>query len=264
VSIIILIPELFWLHLVFTDFKKRRIVENSKLIQEHEPSGLDALASLAVLGENLLGPADSSAGATTKHPRHRPGCSCIVCIQPPSGKGRHKPTCTCNVCTTVKRRFKTLMLRKKKRQSEREADAAAKKEHIHNRVDESDTNGGASRETVNPLENEGLNRGQVEVGESSAGKIDLNCHPNRDDSQVDNIAKLSDHIWEHINMNQNGGPRTVNTEMQEVQHSSLATQSNGEDTRYLSDERCIASTVGNKEKRDEVLNHSNESEKNLS
>lgn len=247
------------------DFKKRRIVENCKLIQEHEPSGLDALASLAVLGENLLGPADSSAGATTKHPRHRPGCSCIVCIQPPSGKGRHKPTCTCNVCTTVKRRFKTLMLRKKKRQSEREADAAAKKEHIHKRVDESDTNGEASREVANPLENEGgLNKGQVEVGESSAGKIDLNCHPNRDDSQVDNIAKLSDHIWEHINMNQNGGPRTVNTEMQEGQHSSLVTQSNGEDTRYLSEERCIASTVRNKERKDEVLNHSNESEKNLS
>ncbi|KAL6520842.1 hypothetical protein OROGR_017411 [Orobanche gracilis] len=59
-----------------------------------------------------------------KHPRHRPGCSCIVCIQPPSGTGRHKPTCICNVCMTIRRRFNTLMMRKKERQSEREAEIA--------------------------------------------------------------------------------------------------------------------------------------------
>lgn len=65
---------------------------------------------------------------TTRHPRHRPGCTCIVCIQPPSGKGpKHKPTCMCNVCMTVKRRFKTLMMRKKKRQSEYEESVAMKK-----------------------------------------------------------------------------------------------------------------------------------------
>ncbi|CAI8597053.1 unnamed protein product [Vicia faba] len=247
------------------DFKKRRIVENSKLIQEHEPSGLDALASLAVLGENFIDPTDSSAGATTKHPRHRPGCSCIVCIQPPSGKGRHKPTCTCNVCMTVKRRFKTLMLRKKKRQSDREADADAKKDHSR----KPDTDG-ASRDNANPLDKEeGINRGQAEVGESSTGQIDLNCDPNRDDSQVDNnnIAKLSRRLWEdmNMNMNQHGGVRTINTEVQEDQHSSLVTKSNGEDKRYLSEERCITSIVRNKEKRDEVYSHhSNESQNNLS
>ncbi|XP_073225166.1 B3 domain-containing transcription repressor VAL1 isoform X2 [Cicer arietinum] len=230
------------------DFKKRRIVENSKLIQEHEPSGLDALASVAVLGENLIDPADSSAGATTKHPRHRPGCSCIVCIQPPSGKGRHKPTCTCNVCTTVKRRFKTLMLRKKKRQSEREADAAAKKDLIRKR-DESDTNGASRHKAKSSFEKEGgLNRGKAEVGESSAGQIDLNCHPNREDSQVDNNAKLSMSSHHLENMNQNGG----------------LTQSNGESKRNLSDERCIASIVWNKERRDEVYKNSNESQNNMS
>ncbi|KAK2386548.1 B3 domain-containing transcription repressor VAL1 [Trifolium repens] len=247
------------------DFKKRRIVENSKLIQEHEPSGLDALASLAVLGENLIDPTDLSAGATTKHPRHRPGCSCIVCIQPPSGKGRHKPTCTCNVCTTVKRRFKTLMLRKKKRQSEREADAAAKKDQIRKRDDNLDTNGGASRDDANPLEKGGLNRSQTEVGESSAGKIDLNSDPNREDSQLDNIAKLRRQLSERMNMNQNGGLRTINTEVQEgQQHSSLVTQSNGEDKRNLSDERCIASIILNKERRDEVYSQSNENQNNMS
>lgn len=84
--------------------------------------GLDTLATAATLGEvgNQSG-ATTCAAPTTRHPRHRPGCSCIVCIQPPSGKGpKHNPACTCNVCMTVKRRFKTLMMRKKKRQSERE------------------------------------------------------------------------------------------------------------------------------------------------
>ena len=89
--------------------------------------GLDTLANLAILGEGESLP--TSAQATTKHPRHRPGCSCIVCIQPPSGKGpKHKQTCTCNVCLTVKRRFRTLMLRREKKQSEREAETTRKKQ----------------------------------------------------------------------------------------------------------------------------------------
>lgn len=90
--------------------------------------GLDTLANLAILGEGeSLQP--SSQATTTKHPRHRPGCSCIVCIQPPSGKGpKHKQTCTCNVCLTVKRRFRTLMMRREKKQSEKEAETTRKKQ----------------------------------------------------------------------------------------------------------------------------------------
>ncbi|KAG6543851.1 hypothetical protein Mapa_014691 [Marchantia paleacea] len=87
-------------------------------------AGLDALAIAAAMGETgRVSTSPSSPARTTKHPRHRPGCTCIVCIQPPSGKGpKHKQNCLCNVCVTVKRRFKTLMLRRKKRLSEREAD----------------------------------------------------------------------------------------------------------------------------------------------
>ncbi|XP_038690379.1 B3 domain-containing protein Os07g0563300-like [Tripterygium wilfordii] len=93
--------------------------------------GLDTLANLAILGEGGESPASSQA--TTKHPRHRPGCSCIVCIQPPSGKGpKHKQTCTCNVCQTVKRRFRTLMLRREKKQSQREAETTRKKQQESN------------------------------------------------------------------------------------------------------------------------------------
>ncbi|XP_010542684.1 PREDICTED: B3 domain-containing transcription repressor VAL1-like [Tarenaya hassleriana] len=89
--------------------KKRRNWERKR----EGMSGLDALASAAGLGEGREEEAEEAI--TTRHPRHRPGCSCIVCIQPPSGKGKHKPCCCCNVCMTVKRRFRTLMLRKKKK-----------------------------------------------------------------------------------------------------------------------------------------------------
>lgn len=100
------------------DVKKQEVAET--------PSGLEALANAATLGESNM--SSQSPAPTTKHPRHRPGCTCIVCIQPPSGKGpKHKPTCTCNVCMTVKRRFKTLMMRRKKRLSERESENVRKK-----------------------------------------------------------------------------------------------------------------------------------------
>lgn len=168
------------------DFKKRKITEGRKSVTEREPSGLDALASAAVLGDNGGDAGEPSVGATTKHPRHRPGCTCIVCIQPPSGKGKHKPTCTCNVCMTVKRRFKTLMLRKKKRQSEREGEAAQKDENPDREEPEMN---GVSREAVLPtnlLEGEASHsRSQAEEAENSNGQIDLNCHPNRDDMQLD-------------------------------------------------------------------------------
>jgi hypothetical protein len=94
--------------------------------------GLDTLANLAILGEGESLPASSQA--TTKHPRHRPGCSCIVCIQPPSGKGpKHKQSCTCTVCLTVKRRFRTLMIRREKKQSEKEAETTRKKQQQQQR-----------------------------------------------------------------------------------------------------------------------------------
>jgi hypothetical protein len=87
---------------------------------------------------------------------------------------------------TVKRRFKTLMLRKKKRQSEREVEAAQKDENRHK--DEPEMNG-ISRDALLPtnhLENEAnYNRNQAEEAETSNGQIDLNCHPNRDDMQLD-------------------------------------------------------------------------------
>lgn len=157
--------------------KKRKHPEG-RAVEEQEPSGLDALATAAVLGESEFGES-SAAGPTTRHPRHRPGCTCIVCIQPPSGKGKHKPNCFCNVCLTVKRRFKTLMLRKKKRLSDREAEVAQKAlaASLNNGIGISEQNGNGNGIEV-----------EVEVGESSSKgggqRLDLNCDPDKEEEMT--------------------------------------------------------------------------------
>lgn len=244
----------------FADSKKRRSDEKSKSFQEYEVSGLEALASAAALGENLVDTAESSAGATTKHPRHRPGCSCIVCIQPPSGKGRHKPTCTCNVCLTVKRRFKTLMLRKKKRQSEREAEAAQKDQVLSK--DDSDTNE-TSRDDATQLVKEmlGLSTSQAEGGESSAaGQIDLNSDPNREDLNLDLFTWETDPTAVGEYMSQNG---YNNNDLQNGESSLHTSQSNGEGQRNFSDLRSFASIIWNQEGRDEEDSEANQNQNNL-
>ncbi|KAK6145207.1 hypothetical protein DH2020_022027 [Rehmannia glutinosa] len=169
------------------DYKKQRI-SDSKASREGEPSGLDALANAAVLGDNIGDIGEYSVGPTTRHPRHRPGCTCIVCIQPPSGKGKHEPTCKCNVCLTVKRRFKTLMLRKKKRQSEREAELAQDKDK-----DKSPAKLALETEDItNHPENEmNLDGNKMELDETNKGNLDLNCDPHREDDILAGTAGMS-------------------------------------------------------------------------
>ncbi|XP_022016863.1 B3 domain-containing transcription repressor VAL1 isoform X3 [Helianthus annuus] len=161
------------------DFKSRKL--EGKMVEEQEPSGLDALATAAVLGETIGELGESSTGATTRHPRHRPGCSCIVCIQPPSGKGKHKPNCFCNVCLTVRRRFKTLMLRKKKRLSDQEAEMAQKSlSTLNNGMAAAATVGGTGT-GIEIFDRNGID---MEVGESSGKggqQLDLNCDPDKEE-----------------------------------------------------------------------------------
>ncbi|TYG48551.1 hypothetical protein ES288_D10G024500v1 [Gossypium darwinii] len=151
--------------------------------------GLDTLANLAILGEGGVLPASQ---ATTKHPRHRPGCSCIVCIQPPSGKGpKHKQTCTCNVCQTVKRRFRTLMLRREKKQSQKEADATRKKQQpsLPDKVVDDEplpctTSAGNSSLNPEKVVSENLDDDTNRLKSSSSpfkGQIDLNIQPEREE-----------------------------------------------------------------------------------
>ncbi|PIA32446.1 hypothetical protein AQUCO_04500208v1 [Aquilegia coerulea] len=183
------------------DFKRRKVA--SQPVLDHEPSGLDALATAAVLGDSRLDVGTSLVATTTKHPRHRPGCTCIVCIQPPSGKGpKHKPTCTCNVCMTVKRRFKTLMMRKKKRQSEKEAEVAQSKNQIWYPKDEEVESASQSAMLVlDSSENEGRQANMLdssdqtkvltEKTESSKAHLDLNFHPDREDDSLAMSARIS-------------------------------------------------------------------------
>lgn len=168
-----------------SDFKRRRIAVLSQMpTQEHDSSTPGILASSPGQGD-VSGPV-----ATTRHPRHRPGCSCIVCIQPPSGKGKHKPTCTCNVCMTVKRRFKTLMLRKKKRQSDLEAEIAQRNQFIWGPKEEVEveSTSGQGRSLINLLDDKSRSGSKPEAMDqrndqpgkdidTNADELDLNCQP---------------------------------------------------------------------------------------
>ncbi|KAJ1291438.1 hypothetical protein BS78_02G315600 [Paspalum vaginatum] len=152
--------------------------------------GLDTLANLAILGEGEALPSQP----TTKHPRHRPGCSCIVCIQPPSGKGpKHKQTCTCNVCMTVRRRFRTLMLRREKKaiitDTPRKKEAAQSSETV-TQAGSGPPGTSTSATTNSPQKADG----NTNVPEDMAvdhkvtcspvkNHIDLNIQPERDDEQ---------------------------------------------------------------------------------
>lgn len=101
---------------------------------------------------------------------------------------------------TVKRRFKTLMMRKKKRQSEREAESALTKKHAWAKDDvEVDS---ASRRLLpqDPVEHDAMHSIESESGQSKIlidkaetgkGQIDLNCHPERDDDLHSGLARVS-------------------------------------------------------------------------
>ncbi|KAI3680637.1 hypothetical protein L6452_35410 [Arctium lappa] len=88
--------------------------ENPESLKTME--GLDALADMAIQDGEAI---PTSSQATTRHPRHRPGCTCVVCIQPPSAT-KHKPTCTCNVCLAVKRFTQSPMVHHDPKHSDKE------------------------------------------------------------------------------------------------------------------------------------------------
>eukprot|EP00268_Persea_americana_P065453 TRINITY_DN8740_c0_g2_i3.p1 TRINITY_DN8740_c0_g2~~TRINITY_DN8740_c0_g2_i3.p1 ORF type:complete len:898 (+),score=200.14 TRINITY_DN8740_c0_g2_i3:465-3158(+) len=237
------------------DFRKRKIAGSYKPAVEREASGLDALATAAVLGDDG-NPTTPSIATTTKHPRHRPGCTCIVCIQPPSGKGpKHKPTCTCNVCMTVKRRFKTLMMRKKKRQSEREAESALTKKHAWAKDDiEVDSasrcllpQDPVERDAVQSIESEsGQSKILIDKAEMGKGQIDLNCHPEREDDLQSRPARVSMMSLLHAAglpletyLKQNGLASLI-SEQQASSGSHVLPQVTGESEGRLPDESYLA------------------------
>ncbi|KAK2976227.1 hypothetical protein RJ640_001953 [Escallonia rubra] len=171
--------------------------------------GLDALANLAIMevGETH----QSSSQATTRHPRHRPGCTCIVCIQPPSGKGlKHKNTCTCtcNVCQTVKRRFRTQMLRREKRQSVKGAETACQKlqqpqllEVPDDDIQLLDSDTDNSNPSVSIAADEGSDNDLSKRKSSTSpfkGQIDLNIQPEQEEepSPVSNSGSMLRELYD--------------------------------------------------------------------
>ncbi|KAI7983744.1 B3 domain-containing transcription repressor VAL1 [Camellia lanceoleosa] len=153
---------------VGNDFKKLRIIESTKVDKEHEPSGLDALANAAVLEDIANDLGKPSAGTTTKHRCDHSGCSCIACIQLPSGKGKHKSTCTCNACFSLKCPFKTFMFGEKTKQLEMDRNSRHALAAINQSEDES------NQKNIIPKH----------VSEASKGCLDLNCQPNREEDTL--------------------------------------------------------------------------------
>nr|GMD67055.1 B3 domain-containing transcription repressor VAL1-like [Ipomoea batatas] len=173
-----------------TKGSKRQKVITEKT-NDREPSGLDALNTDTVAEDNTGGLGKHSVGATTKHPRHHPGCACIVCIQPPSGTGKHQPNCDCNICSTLRRRLNTFNQRKKKRQSDHETELAVGKDKLPPPKDASERDTANEPGTIHMNHSENnidLNRQRYPPMDvrSSQGQLDLNCHPScEDDLQVE-------------------------------------------------------------------------------
>ncbi|CAN6724321.1 unnamed protein product [Malus baccata var. baccata] len=248
------------------ELKKRRIAADPRPTPEHEASGLDALANAAILGDSVADPEAALVATTTKHPRHRPGCSCIVCIQPPSGKGKHKPTCTCNVCMTVKRRFKTMMINKKKRQSEREAEIACRSQHTWAPRDEAEVDS-TSRlvpSHVDPSDNEARSanesesKSQSKLAETGKGILDLNSHPGREgDLQAgpDHVSMMSLVQVATLPLEtylKHNGITSLISEQQESSTSHVPPQVANETDEQLDDNHRLERETGGEERPDQI------------
>lgn len=240
-----------------SDLRKRKLSSTYRSgVTEREETGLETLATAAVLGDDE-NQATPSIAATTKHPRHRPGCTCIVCIQPPSGKGpKHKPTCTCNVCMTVKRRFKTLMMRKKERQSEQEEAEANKKPVWTTKDDtEADNSSKSGLPLDMPSQNEsdsGHDRITAEIGKKP---IDLNCQPERaEDPQAGQPPRVSMMSLLHVAnlpletyLKQNGLTSLASEQQQASSSSHALPQAPMESEGRTAEESCFAPPAREKE-----------------
>lgn len=173
---------------------KGRDLTVPKPMHHNESPDLETQTHPTPVGPNTNEPGTSSIATTTKHPRHRPGCSCIVCIQPPSGKGKHKPTCICNVCMTVKRRFKTLMMRKKKRQSEREAELAQRNQNqLPLGAKEEAEVDSVPKRSEGEIVFRGHSEDQLQeyADLAKGGGLDLNCCPGREQMEPSRVSMMS-------------------------------------------------------------------------
>nr|GMC95438.1 B3 domain-containing transcription repressor VAL2-like isoform X1 [Ipomoea batatas]GME08909.1 B3 domain-containing transcription repressor VAL2-like isoform X1 [Ipomoea batatas] len=246
------------------DLKKRRNATSHKSVNTKGSCDVDAQANGGGPRDDVQEPGSSSVATTTKHPRHRPGCSCIVCIQPPSGKGKHKPSCSCNVCMTVKRRFKTLMMRKKKRQSEREAELAQRNQFVWGAKEEAEVDSiprqvkvqlhlsDKERSGSDLQPSGGQSSDQLhKIPESGSGKapLDLNCHPDREvaagsSSRVSMVSLLQRASLPLENYLKQNGLMSLASEQQGSSGSqAVVPQDAGENEVQAHEDQCNATAV---------------------
>ncbi|XP_048490326.1 B3 domain-containing protein Os07g0563300 isoform X2 [Beta vulgaris subsp. vulgaris] len=153
-------------------FKKLQDAE----LDAHGPEDLEALDRFAIEGYCEVSPA--STPPTSKHPRHRLGCSCIVCNQPPSGGPKHPQNCGCKVCMTVRRRFQTMMIRRGRNHTERENVIQEFKSQGNTR---SSVKSDPAIEVLKSSSKVYVNGDRKVISTSVEGQIDLNTQPQREE-----------------------------------------------------------------------------------
>lgn len=126
------------------------------------------------------------------------------------------------------------MLRKKKRQSEREADAVAATP-----ADMNNNNGAPAEDTEGSRK-----RRRLEEGETSNGQIDLNCHPDREDMEVDEAAAAGP----STSTSMNGHFEAPNNPLVEFMNQNGSTEESNQS--FLSNRKSFPSVVWARERRD--------------
>lgn len=170
---------------------KQTDLENTNAVKQEPDSlaDLDGLNGIAYPAIQDEGDANLSSQATPKHPCHRPGCSCIVCIQPSRGEGpRHVQTCTCIVCLSLKRRLQTLMTRHEKRQSEKDAECLGQK--LPDKENSPKQVSDVKKQACLDIGSSNLYQKMANDSDTTRssllpvkGQIDLNIRPERDEEQ---------------------------------------------------------------------------------
>ncbi|CAA0396026.1 unnamed protein product [Arabidopsis thaliana] len=160
---------------------------------------------------------------TTKHPRHRDGCTCIICIQSPSGIGpKHDRCCSCAVCDTNKRRRRSLLLRREKKQMEKEDNARKLLEQLNS------DNG--LHQSANNSENHERHASPLKV------QLDLNFKPEKDEESLPGSNKTTkSETLTHDD--------TVKSSFTSPSSSSAHSQNNKEDEGKLKTTTEIADTT---------------------
>nr|O65420.3 RecName: Full=B3 domain-containing transcription factor VAL3; AltName: Full=Protein HIGH-LEVEL EXPRESSION OF SUGAR-INDUCIBLE-LIKE 2; AltName: Full=Protein VP1/ABI3-LIKE 3 [Arabidopsis thaliana] len=160
---------------------------------------------------------------TTKHPRHRDGCTCIICIQSPSGIGpKHDRCCSCAVCDTNKRRRRSLLLRREKKQMEKEDNARKLLEQLNS------DNG--LHQSANNSENHERHASPLKV------QLDLNFKPEKDEESLPGSNKTTkSETLPHDD--------TVKSSFTSPSSSSAHSQNNKEDEGKLKTTTEIADTT---------------------